>query len=315
MAEYTRQQYIDGLNRAYEAGDIEVVNELGEVLARMDAEAAAQAPELTKEQYINGFKRAYDAGDMEAAAQFSNVLTRIDAQEAQDAEMAELIAAVEVANAKKVEEQLVIGSFVVFVIVIIGAAIWASTRKKKNKGDALATSVHKRSESKMTDDASLYEKYTAEFESGDTDKAVMAKAMAIHGGDREKAKYEYVRLKVEGEKVADTSLENGNEGGQALSHTESFFNGGQGWLVALSPCVIGAVIFSISQGGADQTFSFLFGQIIGSTFASALPGLFIGGLYILIKRPQIGGDVILKKCIFWSAVAMTAFVVIGIQAN
>ena len=67
--------------------------------------------ELTKEQYINGFRKAYAAGDMEAAAQFSNVLTRIDAQEAQAAEMAELIAAVEVKNAKKVEEQLVIGSF------------------------------------------------------------------------------------------------------------------------------------------------------------------------------------------------------------
>ena len=201
------------------------------------------------------------------------------------------------------------------ILLIIGAIIWTFLRRGKKKGGVPATSVDQRNRGKNTDDASLYEKYTAEFESGDTDKAVMAKAMAIHGGDREKAKYEYVRLKVAGEKVADTSLENGNEGGQELSHTESFFNGGQGWLVALSPCVIGAVIFSISQGGADQTFSFLFGQIIGSTLASALPGLLIGGLYILIKRPDIGGDVILKKCIFWSAVAMTAFVVIGIQAN
>jgi len=201
------------------------------------------------------------------------------------------------------------------ILLIIGAIIWTFLQRGKKKGGVPATSVDQRNRSKNTDDASLYEKYTAEFESGDTDKAVMAKAMAIHGGDREKAKYEYVRLKVEGEKVAETSLENGNEGGQALSHTEGFFYGGQGWLVALSPCVIGALIFSISQGGAGQTFSFLFGQIIGSTFASALPGLLIGGVYILINRPQIGGDVILKKCIFWSAVAMTAFVVIGIQAN
>ena len=43
MAQYTRQQYIDGLNRAYKAGDIQVVNELGEVLTRMDAQAAQDA--------------------------------------------------------------------------------------------------------------------------------------------------------------------------------------------------------------------------------------------------------------------------------
>lgn len=159
-------------------------------------------------------------------------------------------------------------------------------------------------------------KNAAEFESGDIDKSALGLlALAIHGGDREKAKYEYVRLKVAGEKVAETSLENGNEGGQALSHTEGFFNGGHGWLVALSPCVIGAVILSnISQKDADQTFSFLLGQVIGITVTSALPGLFIGGVYILANRPQIGGDVILKKWICGIGVIVTIFMMIGFAA-
>ena len=87
MAEYTREQLVDAAYRAYDAGDITTANEAADIIARMDAEAAAQAPELTKEQYINGFKRAYDAGDMEAAKRFKNTIDAIDAQAAQDAEI------------------------------------------------------------------------------------------------------------------------------------------------------------------------------------------------------------------------------------
>jgi len=46
-------------------------------------------------------------------------------------------------------------------------------------------------------DAHLYEKFTTEIESDDFDRAVWSKASAIHYGDKDKAKYEYVKLKVD----------------------------------------------------------------------------------------------------------------------
>lgn len=46
-------------------------------------------------------------------------------------------------------------------------------------------------------DAHLYDKFTKEIESDDFDRAVWSKALAIHYGDKDKAKYEYVKLKVD----------------------------------------------------------------------------------------------------------------------
>ena len=47
------------------------------------------------------------------------------------------------------------------------------------------------------DDAFLYEKFLAEIEGQHFDHAVWTKALTIHYGDENKAKYEYVKLKVE----------------------------------------------------------------------------------------------------------------------
>jgi hypothetical protein len=50
-------------------------------------------------------------------------------------------------------------------------------------------------------DAFLYEKFTEELERDDLDSAVWNKALTIHYGDEKKAKYEYVKLRVEDAKA------------------------------------------------------------------------------------------------------------------
>ena len=49
-----------------------------------------------------------------------------------------------------------------------------------------------------TQDADLYLRATEEFESGNRAPAVWAKALALNAGDLDKAKYEYIRVRVEG---------------------------------------------------------------------------------------------------------------------
>lgn len=46
------------------------------------------------------------------------------------------------------------------------------------------------------DDADLYLKATQEFESGNAHSAIWAKALALNAGDHDKAKYEYIRVRV-----------------------------------------------------------------------------------------------------------------------
>ena len=49
-----------------------------------------------------------------------------------------------------------------------------------------------------TQDADLYLRATEEFESGNRAPAIWAKALALNAGDLDKAKYEYIRVRVEG---------------------------------------------------------------------------------------------------------------------
>tara|TARA_B110000503_G_scaffold111993_1_gene167779 strand:+ start:168 stop:908 length:741 start_codon:yes stop_codon:yes gene_type:complete len=165
------------------------------------------------------------------------------------------------------------------------------------------------------DDTYWYERYTHKFEQGEIDSGIWAKAMALHDGDEATAKYEYIRLKVTEKTTSAIEQPNMASCDVPPSQTETFFNAWYGWLIALLPCAIAAWIVAVNQGGLNKAASFLIGQLIGGTLASAIPGLLIGGVYILIKRPQVGATIILKKCIFWSAVVMTVFVVIGIQSN
>jgi hypothetical protein len=205
---------------------------------------------------------------------------------------------------------------IILVVVAVPAIIWNSSRSGKKKGGVSVTSVDQQNTNgNIDDDSEWYEEYTTEFECGDADKAVMAKVMAIHGGDVEKAKYEYVRLKVAEKKMSATLWSNDQEGGLELNQSDTFFNAWFGWLIAFLPCVIGAWIVTINQAGLNKGGAFLIGQLVGGTLTSAIPGLLIGGIYVLIKRPQVGATIILKKCIFWSALAMAVFVVIGIQSN